>query len=187
MPFHTHGAGQLVVPFVYESVIIITRVVLSLTLSMATVFAEVLHGLKRWFVTAPDTKPDFDPNETSFVWVHKHYNATRSKLGDRLYECTLRPGEVGHVYCMMYLSISSGHTSGDAGAVHWPLVVARDAQYRRIRVHINVFVVAIVLILADVHCIMIHVIHTAYEDITSAIGNLSNPHPLLEHRNALLP
>lgn len=80
VPFHTHGA----------------------------VFAEVLHGLKRWFVTAPDTKPDFDPNETSFVWVHKHYNATRSKLGDRLYECTLRPGEVlyiGHSWWHATLNI----------------------------------------------------------------------------------
>jgi hypothetical protein len=33
------------------------------------VFAEVLYGRKRWFVTAPMQRPSFDPQETSFVFL----------------------------------------------------------------------------------------------------------------------
>ena len=43
VPFHMHGA----------------------------VFAEVLHGRKRWFVTAPSDKPDFDGSQTTLFWF-KH-------------------------------------------------------------------------------------------------------------------
>jgi hypothetical protein len=63
VPFHTHGA----------------------------VFAEVLHGAKRWFITDPADKPVFDPNETSFRWLHRRNILPASK---HLFECTLFPGEV---------------------------------------------------------------------------------------------
>ncbi len=66
VPFHTHGA----------------------------VFAEVLHGLKRWFVTEPKIKPSFHPNETSYLWLNTTYPQAVRVLGDDLYECTLGPGEV---------------------------------------------------------------------------------------------
>lgn len=36
---------------------------------MLLVFAEVLHGYKRWFLTPPDYKPIFNPDETSFYWI----------------------------------------------------------------------------------------------------------------------
>ena len=68
VPFHTHGA----------------------------VFAEVLHGAKRWFITAPGHKPVFDPNETSFRWLHYHYPAAGAGAAGRppMFDCVLYPGEV---------------------------------------------------------------------------------------------
>ena len=63
VPFHTHGA----------------------------VFAEVLHGAKRWFITQPRDKPVFDPNETSFRWLHRRSIAPQPH---HLFDCTLYPGEV---------------------------------------------------------------------------------------------
>ncbi len=66
MPFHTHGA----------------------------VFAEVLHGAKRWFLTPPGRKPLFSPDETSLRWLHarKHAGAALAPPPD--FDCTLYPGEV---------------------------------------------------------------------------------------------
>jgi hypothetical protein len=64
VPFHTHGA----------------------------VFAEVLYGKKRWFVTPPESKPSFHPDETSYSWFHHAYEAAATQPG--FLECTLQPGEI---------------------------------------------------------------------------------------------
>ena len=79
VPFHTHGAGA-----VSAHAPPLTR----------AVFAEVLHGHKRWFVTAPHIKPAFDPDTTSFAWLNHTYPRVRAALGDDLLECTLGPGQV---------------------------------------------------------------------------------------------
>lgn len=67
VPFHTHGA----------------------------VFAEVIHGKKRWFLYPPNVRPKFDPNESTLRWLRDVY----SKLSDLemesgLLECTVNAGEV---------------------------------------------------------------------------------------------
>lgn len=57
------------------------------------VFAEVLHGHKRWFVAAPRTQLNFDPDETTLAWLqHKYDPSSRARSG--ILECTLSPGEV---------------------------------------------------------------------------------------------
>lgn len=64
VPFHTHGA----------------------------VFAEVLHGHKRWFLARPGKKPAFSPDQTSLYWVTEIL-PTLNNTADIL-DCTLGPGEV---------------------------------------------------------------------------------------------
>lgn len=64
VPFHTHGA----------------------------VFAEVLYGKKRWFLTHPDNKPTFHPDETSYSWFYNSHPAASRQQG--FLDCTLKPGEV---------------------------------------------------------------------------------------------
>jgi hypothetical protein len=64
VPFHTHGG----------------------------VFAEVLHGRKRWFLAAPEKKPLFHPDETSYFWVRQLFPMIANQTD--LLECTLGPGEV---------------------------------------------------------------------------------------------
>eukprot|EP00043_Microstomoeca_roanoka_P005517 m.56207 g.56207 ORF g.56207 m.56207 type:complete len:266 (+) comp13001_c0_seq3:309-1106(+) len=66
VPFHTHGA----------------------------VFAEVLHGAKRWFLSPPDSRPRFSPDETSYRWLHLVWPTYDQDEIDQLYECTLYPNEV---------------------------------------------------------------------------------------------
>ena len=63
VPFHFHGPG----------------------------FAETIYGRKRWFLTAPDVRPEFHPNKTTLQWYFEDY--PRVKKSIQLYECTLRPGE----------------------------------------------------------------------------------------------
>ena len=62
VPFHFHGPG----------------------------FAESIYGRKRWFLTAPDDRPEFHPNKTTLQWFTEDY----SKVKNQMYECTLKPGEV---------------------------------------------------------------------------------------------
>ena len=64
VPFHFHGPG----------------------------FAETIYGRKRWFLTAPDVRPEFHPNKTTLQWFFEDYAKVKSEID--LYECTLRPGEV---------------------------------------------------------------------------------------------
>ena len=64
VPFHFHGPG----------------------------FAETIYGRKRWFLTAPDVRPEFHPNKTTLQWYFQDYAKVKSEID--LYECTLRPGEI---------------------------------------------------------------------------------------------
>jgi len=66
VPFHTHGA----------------------------VFAEVIHGRKRWFLYPPGNKPKFEPNETTLKWVIDEYGLSTSTV---LQECILQSNEVLYI------------------------------------------------------------------------------------------
>eukprot|EP00049_Salpingoeca_infusionum_P009892 m.168183 g.168183 ORF g.168183 m.168183 type:complete len:157 (-) comp14471_c0_seq9:74-544(-) len=66
VPFHTHGA----------------------------VFAEVLHGQKRWFLTHPDHKPIFNPDETSYRWLLNVLPELPYLSKQQIWDCTLSPNEV---------------------------------------------------------------------------------------------
>jgi len=79
VPFHTHGA----------------------------VFAEVLYGRKRWFLTAPRDKPTYNPDATSLRWLTK-VKPTLPSSHPLIYDCTLGPGEVlfiGHQWWHATLNI----------------------------------------------------------------------------------
>lgn len=61
------------------------------------VFAEVVHGAKRWFLSPPDKQPVFSPDETSYRWyrfVYSNDSYQDSKEFSSLLECTLYPNEV---------------------------------------------------------------------------------------------
>ena len=70
----------------------------------ADVFAETLHGERRWFLFPPDVSPEFNPRRTSAEWV-RHVrprtvvqaavNASSSLEGFQ--ECTLKPNEAIYV------------------------------------------------------------------------------------------
>lgn len=64
VPFHTHGA----------------------------VFAEVLHGQKRWFLYPPGPPPTFDPSRTTLYWLKHVYPGLPEDK--KPVECVLRPGEI---------------------------------------------------------------------------------------------
>lgn len=81
VPFHTHGA----------------------------VFAEVIHGRKRWFVARPDEQPNFNPHNTSLIWALGVYPSLE-KDHPKVFDCTLGPGEVlymGHGVWHSTLNIGS--------------------------------------------------------------------------------
>ena len=65
VPFHFHGPG----------------------------FAESIYGRKRWFLTAPNVRPEFHPNKTTLQWFLEDYPSSKVDK-NQLYECTLKPGEV---------------------------------------------------------------------------------------------
>ena len=89
--FHTHGAAM----------------------------AETIHGLKRWFISPPDLRPHFDPDESQLAWVLRRESrgglgaaagaAGRGALlgqgvaedGDIL-ECTAHEGDVVYVPPMFW-------------------------------------------------------------------------------------
>lgn len=85
MPFHTHGG----------------------------VFAEVLHGRKRWFLAAPEKKPLFHPDETSYFWVRQFLPMIANQTD--LLECTLGPGEVRS----MWIGDVEGVWSAGGMGVEW--------------------------------------------------------------------
>ncbi|CAB3403603.1 unnamed protein product [Caenorhabditis bovis] len=64
IPFHFHGPG----------------------------FAEVVHGSKRWFLYAPEDRPDWNPDKTTLEWYLNDYpNLPTEKLP---LECEMKPGEL---------------------------------------------------------------------------------------------
>lgn len=54
------------------------------------VWAETLHGRKRWILAEPSSKPRFDPDRKSTDWIAD--DAQRAEL--HALDCTLSPGEV---------------------------------------------------------------------------------------------
>ena len=78
VPFHTHGP----------------------------VFAEVMYGAKRWFISAPGKAPEFDPNTTTVAWLReRERRAAAGDVGEvsaesreeeevEILECTLAYGDV---------------------------------------------------------------------------------------------
>lgn len=66
VPFHTHGA----------------------------VFAEVLHGHKRWLLSPPQSKPEFSPDETSLAWTLGVLPRLSRNATETILDCTLGPNEV---------------------------------------------------------------------------------------------
>ena len=63
------------------------------------VFAEVLHGARRWFLAPPDHSPAFNPRTTSAQWLRDIYRPywETSSYPDALLECTMRPNEALYV------------------------------------------------------------------------------------------
>ena len=43
-------------------------------------FAETLYGRKRWFLTAPDVKPEFHPNKTTLQWLMEDYDRVKTEV-----------------------------------------------------------------------------------------------------------
>jgi|TARA_B110000091_G_scaffold207395_1_gene245524 ribosomal protein L16 Arg81 hydroxylase len=67
VPFHFHGGG----------------------------FSEVFHGRKRWFLTAHEHAPKFNPDHSMLQWVQTEYwQLYEQGLLDPVYECTIGPGEM---------------------------------------------------------------------------------------------
>lgn len=64
----------------------------------ADVFAEVLHGQRRWFLYPPEHSPVFNPRATSATWLEQVYsNATFQTRNEFLMECTLFPNQAIYV------------------------------------------------------------------------------------------
>jgi len=68
------------------------------------VFAETLHGSRRWFLFAPHTSPQFNPRSTSADWVRSirsslftDQNETPTNIPQNLQECTMKQNEVIYV------------------------------------------------------------------------------------------
>ena len=59
------------------------------------VFAEVIHGMKRWFLYPPEFAPVFDPNKSTLQWLYEVYPTV--KKAENLIECVLKPGEVLYI------------------------------------------------------------------------------------------
>jgi hypothetical protein len=65
------------------------------------VFAETLHGTRRWFLASGNSTPPggFNPRRTSASWIHETYITLGDDVAARegLYECILRPSELLYV------------------------------------------------------------------------------------------
>lgn len=64
------------------------------------VFAEVLHGVRRWFLYPPHISPQFNPRTSSQQWFNDvylpNYSENKAKIDD-LAECTMYPNQVLYV------------------------------------------------------------------------------------------
>jgi hypothetical protein len=64
----------------------------------ADVFAETLHGVRRWFLYPPETSPVFNPRATSARWLRdQHSQSSPEQQQQALQECTVRPNEAIYV------------------------------------------------------------------------------------------
>ena len=64
------------------------------------VFAEVLHGERRWFLYPPNKSPKFNPRSSSQQWFNDIYLPSHSESTHQsniLSECTMHPNEVLYV------------------------------------------------------------------------------------------
>jgi Cupin-like domain len=67
------------------------------------VLAEVLHGVRRWFIYPPNVSPQFNPRTSSQQWFNDVYlplkSATHGRNNDtnHLLECTMYPNEALYV------------------------------------------------------------------------------------------
>merc|ERR1711974_209306 len=58
------------------------------------VFAEVVHGKKRWFLYPPEEKPDFDPQASSLQWLTSEYPKLVAQNKTLPMDCVALPGEL---------------------------------------------------------------------------------------------
>jgi hypothetical protein len=67
----------------------------------ADVFAETLHGVRRWFLYPPVRSPVFNPRATSARWLRDqhadHDSLSSPEQQQALQECTVRPNEAIYV------------------------------------------------------------------------------------------
>eukprot|EP01090_Pellita_catalonica_P019448 TRINITY_DN6636_c0_g1_i1.p1 TRINITY_DN6636_c0_g1~~TRINITY_DN6636_c0_g1_i1.p1 ORF type:complete len:318 (+),score=32.49 TRINITY_DN6636_c0_g1_i1:37-990(+) len=61
------------------------------------VFAEVLHGAKRWFLAKPDVELDFDPDGTSLRWLHAELQKNPQHRSKDIYDCICYIGDVLYI------------------------------------------------------------------------------------------
>lgn len=81
VPFHTHGH----------------------------VFAEPIHGSKRWFLAAPTATPRFHGNQSVFRWLADVLPTYDDRERSEILECVVRPGE------MLYLPGKWHHATLNIG------------------------------------------------------------------------
>ena len=62
----------------------------------ADVFAETLHGVRRWFLYPPVRSPVFNPRATSARWLRDQHESSPEQR-QALQECTIRPNEAIYV------------------------------------------------------------------------------------------
>lgn len=72
VPFHTHGP----------------------------VFADLMHGRKRWFLYPPSAATRFDPDRSQWQWLHEEYPSLEE--GEAPLECTAGPGETLYIPAMWW-------------------------------------------------------------------------------------
>mmetsp|Transcript_31302 Transcript_31302/g.52192 ORF Transcript_31302/g.52192 Transcript_31302/m.52192 type:complete len:304 (+) Transcript_31302:8-919(+) len=55
-------------------------------------FSEAVHGRKHWILAR--SKPNFDPDQTSFNWMYYDWATITNENKDRFLECTLHEGDM---------------------------------------------------------------------------------------------
>eukprot|EP00388_Colpodella_angusta_P017406 GDKJ01043014.1.p1 GENE.GDKJ01043014.1~~GDKJ01043014.1.p1 ORF type:complete len:290 (-),score=30.52 GDKJ01043014.1:23-892(-) len=58
------------------------------------VFAEVFHGLKRWFFSPPGKRPEFDGEELSLFWFERLVSSGKLIPPKDVTVCTAKPGDM---------------------------------------------------------------------------------------------
>jgi hypothetical protein len=94
------------------------------------VFAETLHGQRRWFLLPPETSPTFNPRATSARWLLQARSSQNQQQRGALQECTLTPNEAIYVPADWFHSTLS---LGQAVSITTSLAAA----YRRDRYQVD--------------------------------------------------